>query len=138
MSKVNILSLLEKINKTLETKNSCRHFSQLTLEFAELFYVHWNLLDRLRNICNPLIDIHLLEESNKMKATLEHNLEKIIKIIEITSNRKIYIYTVESGDSVWEIAKTLKSNVAEIYELNNLKKIFSLEDKKFLLIPIET
>lgn len=137
MPEINPLNFIDKINKTLEIRCANRYFSKITLEFTELLFEHFNIIEHIKSICSLLTEEATLEDLDLIKRTLEKNCESIIKIIEETSERKIEVYYIENEDSVLEISKTFKSDAAEVYELNNLKKVYSLEGRRILLVPIK-
>ena len=137
MFKINSTNVIDKINSVIISRNPCKCFDHMTLEFVELFFAHLKLLELLENMSGILDPDLLTDEMEKLKDSIKENIQQLLEIIEKYSNRKIIVYQINADDSVWEITKNFKSNAAEIYLLNGITKAFSLEDKKILLIPIK-
>lgn len=137
MFNINSTDFIKRISSVIVSRNSCKCFDDATLEFVRLFFAHSSLLELLENTGSILEPEQLTDEIEKLKVCIIENTQLLLKIIEKHSNRKIIVYHINNEDSVWDITKSFKSDAAEIYILNDITKVFSLEDRKILLIPVK-
>jgi hypothetical protein len=80
MPEINPLKFIDKINKALESRNANRYFSRITLEFAELLFEHFKIIEHIKNISSVLTEAPVLEELNLISRSLEANCEGIVRI----------------------------------------------------------
>lgn len=137
MDKNDSSNIYEALRKHLETKNSQKVFNPLVPELAEIFYLHYTLIENINKVLAVHGDENLHNEMEQIKITLEHNIEGIINIIGGIAHRKIVLLKAIDNSTIRSISKNYNSDLREIYELNNIKSIFPSEEKRALLIPLK-
>lgn len=136
MDKNDSSNFCEALKKYFENKNSQNIFNPLVPELAEIFHLHYTLVESINKV--EIKDENMKINIENMKINIEENIRIIINIIEILAHRKIILSTTIDNLSIYKVSKSYNSDLREIYELNNLKNIFPDQQKTTILIPLKT
>ncbi len=111
-------------------------FDPICEEFIALYHTHYIMIQNLAKLSVMSEGTDFEKELKSILINLGSNNQEIINIIGRITSRKIEVYTVEKKDTLHNIAKKFNADLRELYELNGLKNIFSLNETQTLLVPI--
>jgi uncharacterized HAD superfamily protein len=131
-------NIFKALKKYLEHKNSQKAFNPEVNELAEIFNLHYNLVEAINKVLEVNEEEFIKNELENVKNTLFINIEKIMLLLERLSNRRILLFVTSDTSKIRKISKNYNSDLNEIFELNNIKDIFPSTGKRVLLIPTKT
>jgi len=137
MNKTYLSSILELIKKSIDVSYSQKNFSDLSIKLSGLLYNLYSLKKSISKIKESIPAGDLTARLEDIEASLVKEAEKLAEIESEVTNYKIAVHVMEKGDTLWKIAKKYDAEIVEIYELNNIKNIFSLDEIPAIFVPVK-
>lgn len=137
MNEIHLPDILGAAKKALAIKGEQKSFTSLPPGFADLFIELYGIIEKINWLKPGIPDDNLKNELEMFKKNVEANAARLLILICQMINRKIIVHITSEGDTLWKIARKYDSNIQEIFDLNDLRTVFSLEPYTCLLVPVK-